>query len=119
VLRILLPSVLVVLLAGCSSTPEELPFRDDPIEVPADDMVIDDAIDTPDDRGEEPSGSPEPVAVDEVFDTIGVDPVLGACYAEVFGDAGVTEIVDLQDFADRSASLSAEDQERLADCLNP
>lgn len=110
---------LVLVLAACSGdeTPEELPFQDGDTS-----SVETEATPEPGARiVAEPDASPassiDPVPVDDLFAAIDVDPELGECYSAVFADAGVTEITDLQDFADRSAELSPDAQAALAGCV--
>lgn len=118
--------IAVLFTVGCSASeaPDELPFADNP-EAESSNASTGDV--TVDDSGEASSDSNGVVSdpdvdtaipLPDVWESIDIDPALAACYSDVYGDAGVTEVTDLRDLADRSADLSLDDQAQLANCLN-
>lgn len=101
---------------GCSSeaAPSELPFSE--TTIPADDRLETESVE---DSGAAASNGAEGAEVSEVFSGVGRDPDVAECQDKVFAEAGITEVDDLSDFAAQSAQLSQNDQQRLADCVNP
>ncbi len=103
--------VLGALALGCTAddTPDELPFDDRTLEEPTDSpstVAPTPATDTVDDAS---------LPVEEVFESVGVEDELAACYAEILGESGLGEIDDLRQLAD----IDPEDQAALNECLTP
>lgn len=111
----------LVLLTACSGDepPVELPFQENETDVQTDDAASPDPS-VPETEPGTTTTVPEeePVAIVDVWESADIDPDLADCYSTVFADAGIDEVDDLRDFAERTAEFTASEQQALDACVS-